>query len=157
MVKLFAMDVDGTLTDGKIYMGCGGEAVKAFDAKDGYALRELLPGHGIVPAIITGRSSRIVEARAAELGIAEVHQRVADKAAKLLELVAKYGCAREDVAYIGDDDNDLGAMAEAGVSGCPADASRRAKAAADYVASRNGGAGAVREFAEWLVAPKARQ
>jgi 3-deoxy-D-manno-octulosonate 8-phosphate phosphatase (KDO 8-P phosphatase) len=157
MVKLLAMDVDGTLTDGKIYMGCDGEAVKAFDAKDGYAICELLPKHGIVPAIITGRSSRIVEARAAELGIAEVYQRVADKPAKLLEIAAKYGCAREEIAYIGDDDNDLGAMAAAGVSGCPADASWRAKAAAGFVASKNGGDGAVREFAEWLVAPNAWQ
>lgn len=151
MIKLFVMDVDGTLTDGKIYMGENGELMKAFCAKDGYAIHRLLKKNKILPVIITGRISKIVELRSAELGILEVHQGVTDKAARLMEVAKKYHLQRNEIAYIGDDDNDLEAMQAAGFVGCPADASENVKKAADFVSSYCGGEGAIREFVEKIV------
>lgn len=150
-IKLLVMDVDGTLTDGKINMGPDGEVFKAFDIKDGYAINEMLPAHGIVPAIITGRTSRIVENRARELHITELYQGKHDKLATLKQLMAKHGCSRENVAYIGDDILDIECMRECGVVGCPADSCRQVKEIAHYVCNRNGGDGAVREFIEFLL------
>ena len=86
-IKLLVMDVDGTLTDGKIYMGAEGEMMKAFDVKDGYGIAHILPRLGITPVIITGRRSGIVERRCAELGITELYQGVRDKLEKLRELL----------------------------------------------------------------------
>lgn len=150
-IKLLVMDVDGTLTDGKINMGPDGEVFKAFDIKDGYAINEMLPAHGIVPAIITGRTSRIVENRARELHIIELYQGKHDKLDTLKQLMAKHGCSRENVAYIGDDILDIECMRECGVVGCPADSCRQVKEIAHYVCNRNGGDGAVREFIEFLL------
>ena len=149
-VRLLVMDVDGTLTDGRIYMGARGEVMKAFDIKDGYAIHEILPRYGIVPAILTGRRSEIVANRAAELGIEEVHQGKHDKLDTLVQVAEKYGCAFEEIAYIGDDILDLDGMRRCGVKGCPADAAGEVKAEADFVSSRCGGQGAVREFIQWL-------
>ena len=87
-IKLLVMDVDGTLTDGRIYIGAQGEVMKAFDVRDGYAIVHILPQLGITPAIITGRSSAIVEQRAKELKITELYQCVADKLVKLKEVAA---------------------------------------------------------------------
>ena len=78
-IKLLAMDVDGTLTDGRIYMGNNGEEMKSFDVKDGYGIKNLLPSAGIIPVIISGRKSKIVRVRANELGIQYVLQGVNDK------------------------------------------------------------------------------
>lgn len=150
-IKLLVMDVDGTLTDGKINMGPDGEVFKAFDIKDGYAINEMLPAHGIVPAIITGRTSRIVENRARELHITELHQGHHDKLDTMKALMKKYDCSRDNVAYIGDDILDLSCMRECGVVGCPADACREVKDIAHYVCRANGGDGAVREFIEYLI------
>ncbi len=150
-IKLLVMDVDGTLTDGKINMGPDGEVSKAFDIKDGYAINEMLPAHGIVPAIITGRTSRIVENRARELHITELYQGKHEKLDTLKQLMAKHGCSRENVAYIGDDILDIECMRECGVVGCPADSCRQVKEIAHYVCNRNGGDGAVREFIEFLL------
>ena len=82
-IKLLVMDVDGTLTDGHIYMGPDGEVMKAFDVKDGYGIAHILPRYGIIPVIITGRRSQIVERRCAELGITELYQGVGDKLERL--------------------------------------------------------------------------
>lgn len=150
-IKLLVMDVDGTMTDGKINMGPTGELFKAFDIKDGYAINEILPAHGIVPAIITGRVSSIVENRARELHINELHQGKHDKLDTLRELMQKYGCARENIAYIGDDILDIECMKECGMVGCPADACRQVKEIANYVCSNKGGNGAVREFIEFII------
>lgn len=150
MIKLLVMDVDGTLTDGRIYMGPAGEAMKAFDVKDGMAIAQMLPAMGVVPVIITGRSSEIVKRRAAELKITELYQGESDKLTRLKALAAAYGAAPAQIAYIGDDLNDLDCMAYCGVTGCPADAAAEVRARADYICSRDGGRGAVREFIEWL-------
>lgn len=152
-IKYLVMDVDGTLTDGKIYMGAEGEIMKAFDIKDGCGIHDLLPKANITPIIITGRKSKILENRCKEIGISELYQGVKDKTGKLTEILEKekFSC----VAYVGDDINDLACMekvrAENGIIGCPADAAKQVKKIADYVSSRNGGNGAVREFIEWLV------
>ena len=150
-VKLFVMDVDGTLTDGKIYMGADGEVFKAFNIKDGYAINEMLPAHGIVPAIITGRTSQIVANRARELHIDELYQGRHDKLDTLRHLMSKYGCMKENVAYIGDDVLDIVCMDHAGVTGCPADACQQVKDRAHFISQHKGGDGAVRDFAEFVI------
>ena len=150
MIKYLVMDVDGTLTDGKIFMSPSGEAMKAFSIKDGYGIHDILIPSGITPVIITGRSSDIVLNRCKELGITEIHQGVKDKVEKLKSLVSDFS----EVAYIGDDLNDFACMAAVksfgGLVGCPADAVEKVKAIADYVAIHNGGEGAVRDFVEWI-------
>ena len=150
-IKLFVMDVDGTMTDGHIYIGATGEMMKAFDVKDGYAIYHMLPAHDIIPVIITGRSSDIVATRAKELKIAELYQGVSDKLAVLAAVAAKYEVTPDQIAYIGDDLNDLDAMAYCGLSACPADAVPEVLHAAEYVCKHNGGRGAVREFVEHIL------
>lgn len=148
-IKMLVMDVDGTLTDGKIYIGVNGEIMKAFDVKDGYAISHLRE-RGIEPVIITGRTSDIVTVRAKELGIKELYQGVSDKLMKLKEIVKVLNCTKSEVAYIGDDENDLECMKYCGVSGCPNDATKKVKKIADYICLANGGKGAIREFVEWI-------
>ena len=151
MIKYLVMDVDGTLTDGKIYMGNDGEVMKAFSIKDGCGIHDILIPAGITPVIITGRKSKILENRCKEIGIKEIHQGVSNKIEKLLSVTSDLST----VAYAGDDINDLSAMIpikEAGGKiGCPADAVKKVKDLADFISSKNGGDGAVREFIEWLV------
>lgn len=148
------MDVDGTLTDGKIYMSGSGELFKAFDIKDGYGINEILPRFGIVPVIITGRTSKIVENRARELGITELYQGKHEKLETMLQVMEKFECVPEEVAYIGDDILDIPCMERCGLVGCPSDAVDEVKAIATFVASKEGGRGAVREFIEWLTGSK---
>jgi 3-deoxy-D-manno-octulosonate 8-phosphate phosphatase, yrbI family len=150
-VKLLVMDVDGTLTDGHIYVGAQGEVMKAFDVRDGYAIAHLLPAHGIVPVIITGRSSEIVAQRAKELKITELYQGVSDKLEKLKTVAAAYGASADEIAYIGDDLNDLPCINYCGTTACSADAVPQVLEVADYVCSHNGGRGAVREFIDRIL------
>jgi len=150
------MDVDGTLTDGKIYMGIDGELMKAFNIKDGCGIHDLLIPCGIIPLIITGRSSRIVANRCKELGIEHLYQGVSDKVATLLQFLSEHGADLSEVAYAGDDLNDLACMRKVkesgGVIGVPSNACQQVKDIADFVASNVGGDGAVRDFVEYLVA-----
>lgn len=150
-VKLLIMDVDGTLTDGKIYIGSSGEVMKAFDIKDGYGIHNILPQYGIVPVIITGRTSAIVECRAKELGIVHLYQGVADKAKCVHDISQALNVPFEQIACMGDDLNDFPMMRFSGIRGCPSDAADRIKSICDYVCKAPGGHGAVREFIEWLV------
>jgi 3-deoxy-D-manno-octulosonate 8-phosphate phosphatase (KDO 8-P phosphatase) len=149
-IRVLALDVDGTLTDGTLFIGPTGEAMKGFSVHDGFGLT-LLRESGIRLAIVTGRGSAIVEARAAELQFDAVMQRVRDKAAAVRELAARFGCTPAEVAYMGDDWPDLPAMAAAGLAAAPADASAPVLEQAHWVSSRPAGRGAVREFAEWLL------
>lgn len=151
-IKLLVMDVDGTMTDGKIYMGPQGEAMKAFHVKDGYAIAHMLPELGITPVIITGRSSEIVSTRARELGITELYQGISDKLAQLQAVAEKYDATPEEVAYIGDDLNDLTCIRYCGVTACPVDAVQPVLDAVNYICSHAGGNGAVREFIEHIAA-----
>ena len=148
-IKMLVMDVDGTLTDGKIYMGSDGEVFKAFDVKDGYAIAHLHEV-GIIPVIITGRKSKIVENRAKELNIKEVYQGVSDKVEKLKEVAKDNGVLLEEVDYIGDDLNDLDCMSICGLSACPNDAIDEVTSNVDFKCNKNGGYGAVREFIEYI-------
>lgn len=145
-IKMLVMDVDGTLTDGHIYIGADGEMMKAFHVQDGYAIAHILPEEGITPVIITGRSSKIVERRAAELKITHLHQGVSDKLSKLKEVAAELDVTAAEIAYIGDDLNDLDCIRFCGYTACPADAVAKVHEEVDYVCKRDGGRGAVREF-----------
>ncbi len=149
-IKLLVMDVDGTLTDGRIYIGAQGEVMKAFDVRDGYAIAHILPQLEITPVIITGRSSAIVEQRAKELKIIELYQGVADKLAKLKEVAVKFGASADEIAYIGDDLNDLSCIRYCGMTACPADAIPEVLDAVDYACKHDGGRGAIREYIDYL-------
>lgn len=149
-IKFLFMDVDGTLTDGKLHISSAGESFKSFYARDGYGIRYILPQYGITPVIITGRSSEIVSYRAEELGIQAVYQNIADKAGCVREIAATYQLSSAEMAYIGDDLNDLPAMELCGVRGCPVDAVSAVKKICGYVCINPGGGGAVREFIDWL-------
>ena len=153
-IKLLVMDVDGTLTDGRIYISGQGEVMKAFDIKDGYAIKHMLPTMGITPVIITGRESDIVARRAKELDISELHQGVSDKLAVLQAVAEKYSVSPEEIAYIGDDVNDLVSIAYCGLAACPQDAVEEVKHSVNYVCNHDGGRGAVREFIEFMKARK---
>ena len=144
------MDVDGTMTDGKIYMSPQGECMKAFHIKDGYQIARL-SNYGITPIIITGRQSEILLQRCRELGITEVHQGVDDKLEKLIEILNGLNCSLNQTAYIGDDLNDLECMEACGLSACPADAVQEIIRNVDYVCGKKGGEGAVREFIEYII------
>mgnify|MGYP000115020569 FL=1 len=150
-MKLFVMDVDGTLTDGKIYIGSGEKEFKAFNVKDGYAINEILHTNNIKTAIVTGRKSDIVEIRARELRIDYVYQNVSDKVETIKQMVELYGIPFEEVAYIGDDLNDFEVMKKCGITGCPSDAVDEIKNISDYVSKYKGGEGAVRDFIEWII------
>jgi len=150
-IKMLVMDVDGTLTDGTIYVGMEGEMMKAFHVRDGYVIAHVLPQLGIVPVIITGRSSKIVERRAAELNITHLYQGVADKLSCLQKLAQELHLSPEQIAYIGDDLNDLDCIRYCGYTGCPADAAGQVCRAVDYVCKHDGGKGAVREFIESMM------
>ena len=152
--KFLVMDVDGTLTDGKIYMGQTGEIAKAFDIKDGCGILLELPKLGIIPVIITARESSILKNRCDELKIEELYQGVKDKLTKLREIVEKYGESLSTVAYAGDDLPDVPCMEavkkEGGLVVCPANAIPEIKALADYVSTQNAGDGAIRDIINHL-------
>lgn len=148
-IKMLVMDVDGTLTDGKIYIGAQGELMKAFNCKDGYGIVQFIRA-GNLPVIITGRESEIVKRRAEELGIKELHQGVEDKLACLKAVAEKYDVLADEIAYIGDDLNDLPCLEYCGLTACPADAISVVHKMVDYSCVKAAGEGAVREFLDWL-------
>ena len=150
MIKLIVLDVDGTLTDGKLYMDDKDNSLKAFDVKDGFAIAQWIKLGGVV-AIITGKTSEIVRRRKEELGIQELSQGISNKVSELNKLIIKYDFSMEEIAYIGDDINDLGVMSKVGFSACPKDAVSEVLERVDYIASKNGGNGAVREIFEKIM------
>lgn len=149
-IKMLVMDVDGTLTDGKIYMSPIGEAFKAFDIKDGYTIFTL-DRMGIIPVIITGRESQIVARRAEELKIKELHQGVGNKLEKLKEVAYRHNVNMDEIAYIGDDYNDMDCIKACGFTGCPNDAEEDIKKYVDYVCRNASGHGAIREFVKYIL------
>ena len=149
-LRLFAFDVDGTLTDGTIWISAHGEAMKGFCVRDGYGLAMLKrAGWGL--AIITARQSDIVERRAAELGFDLVLQGVHDKAAALEQVCTQLQVRPEQAGYIGDDWPDLPAMRAAGFAATLAEAPGLLREVAHWVATAPAGRGAVRELCEWLL------
>jgi YrbI family 3-deoxy-D-manno-octulosonate 8-phosphate phosphatase len=149
-IKLVVMDVDGTLTDAKVYYSRNGEELKSFSIRDGMGI-DLLRLNGIAPAIMTSEDSQIVTARAKKLKIEHVILGAHRKDVHLRELSEKTGIPLSDIAFLGDDINDLPAMEIAGLSICPADAHELVKSNVNYICSRNGGNGAAREMAELIL------
>jgi len=146
-VRLLVFDVDGVLTDGGLYYGQDGELMKRFDVKDGHAL-VMARLSGLPAAILTARTSGIVETRGRELGLAAVLQGRRDKSAALKELVAQLDVPLDACAYMGDDHNDLGPLSMVALSACPADAVPEVRDEAHFVTQSPGGRGAARELVE---------
>lgn len=149
-VKLFITDVDGVLTDGRIVLGNNGEELKFFHVHDGKGI-QLAHEAGIATAIITGRESKLVERRAEELSIKEVHQNIKDKIKVFNDVLDKYNVTAEEVAYIGDDVNDLEILERVGLSFTPANGVKKVKEVVDYITTKEGGQGAVREAIELIL------
>lgn len=150
MIKLVLLDVDGTLTDGGIYRGNNGEELKRFNVKDGYAIVNA-QRLGIEFGIITGRKSELVEIRSNELKIKYLYQGISEKTVILEEIMQKTGLKKEEIAYMGDDLNDILIMKQSGLTGAPKDAADEVIQIADFVSEKNGGSGAVREFVEYIL------
>jgi YrbI family 3-deoxy-D-manno-octulosonate 8-phosphate phosphatase len=153
-IKVFATDVDGVLTDAGMYYSESGEELKKFNTRDGMGIK-LLQAAGIVTAFVTQEKTLLVERRASKLTVPELHQGVLNKLAVLRTLASKYGVSLEQVAYIGDDVNDLEALRAVGFSAAPADATPAVRNVVDYVCKRRGGEGALREIAEMILAVQA--
>lgn len=149
-IKLICCDVDGTMTDGTIYVGSEGEVFKGFNVKDGMGIA-LARQEGVKFAIITGRDSDIVSFRSKELNITEIYQDCSNKTEVVQQLKAKYNLSREEVAFIGDDVNDIVVKDEVGLLAIVRDGHSQAKAVADVVLNTEGGRGAVREFVDRFI------
>lgn len=149
-IKIIILDVDGTMTDGKITFDNNGIETKSFDVKDGMAIAQSIK-HGIKVAIITGRTSKIVEKRASELGIIDIYQGIGNKIATLDKLLKKYNYTYENVAYMGDDINDIPAMMRASYVGVTADSVLDIEEFSHFKSKYKGGDGAVREFIEVIL------
>lgn len=146
-IKLIALDVDGTLTDGKIYYDNVGNEIKAFNAKDGMAIAQA-GKNGIEIAVITGRKSTIVERRSKELGIKHIYQGIHSKVDALNMILDRTNIRYDQVMYIGDDINDIKIMSKVKYAACPNDAVQEVKAICNIISNKTGGNGAVREIIE---------
>ena len=149
-INLIILDVDGTMTDGGIYIDSNGIESKKFNIKDGAGIL-LAQSVGIEFMILTGRTSKSVEYRANELKIKYIVQGIAQKADFLKNFAAKHSIHPENIAYIGDDLNDLPAMQCASISACPIDAADEVRTYCDYLLPVKGGDGVVRAFVELLL------
>ncbi|MFN8091520.1 MAG: HAD-IIIA family hydrolase [Vicinamibacteria bacterium] len=149
-LKLILTDVDGVMTDGTVLLLPDGGEAKAFHIRDGLAL-VMARRAGLLTGLVSGRSSAVVERRAAELGLSVVRQGVRDKAAVLREILAEHGLAAHEVAYMGDDVNDLAVLREVGLSAAPADAPLEVRLEAFMVTEARGGQGCLREFVESIL------
>lgn len=149
-IKLLILDVDGVLTDGRLFMGDDGAEYKSFNVKDGHGLKKLIAS-GIEVAVITGRVSGAVDRRMSELGINHYFAGQADKIAAYNELLLALGLQSSQVAYIGDDEPDVPVMQLCSLPIAVADAHADAKAVAGWITSKRGGNGAVREVCDLLL------
>lgn len=152
-IKLLVLDVDGVLTDGRIIYTSDGKELKNFDVKDGHGI-VLARKAGIGFAFISGRNSDVTKIRAADLGVENVFQGIKDKEMVLRELSQRLGVELDSIAYMGDDVIDIPAMRIVGLSVAVADAHQKALEACDWVTTRNGGKGAVREFIDLVLEAK---
>jgi 3-deoxy-D-manno-octulosonate 8-phosphate phosphatase (KDO 8-P phosphatase) len=154
-VRLMLFDVDGVLTDGRLWYGAAGEALKAFSAHDGHGIK-LLQQCGTIVGLLSGRTSPAVTLRAAELGIAHVLQGIDDKRAAFDSLSAKLGVAAAETGYMGDDLIDLPVLRRCGFACAPREAPELVRSHAHYVAHAPAGAGAAREVCEFLLDAQGR-
>lgn len=150
MIKYLIIDVDGTLTDGRVYIGNNGELCKAFYVRDGIGIKAVIR-KGITPIILTSRESEIVIRRCEELGITHIYQGAEDKKVTLAHVMETLSIQKDELAYIADDINDLDAMKLAEVRACPNDASPEIRQISNFVCYANGGEGAVREFCDYIL------
>jgi 3-deoxy-D-manno-octulosonate 8-phosphate phosphatase (KDO 8-P phosphatase) len=149
-VRLLVLDVDGVLTDGRLYYGARGEALKVFHARDGLGLK-LLAAAGITVAVISGRRSGMTGRRCRELGVRHLMQGVEDKLAAFHQLRGRLGMSTSVCACVGDDVPDVPLMREVGLSFAVADAHPQARSAAHVITQLPGGRGAVREVCDYLL------
>jgi len=149
-IGLLVLDVDGVLTDGRLYLGDNGVEYKAFHSRDGHGIK-LLMGAGVEVAVITGRRSQVVAERMQALGVRRVHQGQEHKRPVFEALLADTGLDRGRAAYVGDDLVDLPVMRACGLAVAVADADPRVRAAAHWVTASGGGRGAVREVCELVL------
>jgi YrbI family 3-deoxy-D-manno-octulosonate 8-phosphate phosphatase len=149
-IRVFATDVDGVLTDAGMYYSESGDELKKFNTRDGMGIK-LLQREGLITAIVTQERTKLVARRAEKLAIPELHQGAMDKLSVIREMAGRYGVALEQVAYIGDDVNDLDALQAVGFSAAPADALPQVIQSVDYVCGKKGGEGAVREIVEMIL------
>lgn len=152
-IKAIFFDADGVLTDGKIIYDDTGREIKAFNVKDGYIISHLKKA-GIIVGVITSRDSKIVSHRAAELKLDFCHQGIVDKLSVFEKLTDFHKLKKKQVAYIGDDINDLATLAVCGLSACPADAMSYVKIKADIVTQAKGGQGVLREVADLVLSAR---
>lgn len=152
-IKAIFFDVDGVLTDGKIIYDDTGRESKQFNVKDGYIISHLKKA-GIIVGIITGRESKVVSNRAAELKLDFCHQGIMDKHSVFEKMVTFHKLKKREVAYIGDDINDLKVLKDCGLSACPADALDYVKTNVDVITSAKGGRGVAREVCDLILAAR---
>ena len=150
LIRLMAFDVDGVMTDGGLYLSDSGEEFKRFNSLDGHGMK-MLRASGVEVAIITGRTSRCVEARARNLGIGHVYQGVENKLETMVRLLDKLELTRDAAAYMGDDVVDLTVMRHVGLSISVPESPRLVREHSDYVTQCSGGHGAVREACELIM------
>lgn len=154
-LRLMAFDVDGVLTDGRLWYSKEGEQLKAFHVLDGHGLKLLLES-GIIVALVTGRDGAVIGRRAAELGIGLVQHGVRDKAQALQALAQEHGCNLSEVGYMGDDIIDVPAMQRAGFAASVPNAPAYVAQAAHWVSASPGGAGAVRDCCDLILAAQGK-
>jgi 3-deoxy-D-manno-octulosonate 8-phosphate phosphatase (KDO 8-P phosphatase) len=152
-IKLLLLDVDGVLTDGRLYYGPSGEQIKAFFVRDGYGLK-LWHEAGFRSGIISGRDSDIVSFRAAETSMSFVYQGNDDKQSAFDELVVEAGVSTDEIAFVGDDTLDIPVFKRVGLAVAVADAHEDVRSSAHYVTKTRGGRGAVREVIDLLLNAK---
>ena len=152
-IRMLILDVDGVMTDGGIILDNSGNEVKRFHVRDGHGIK-MLGRAGVIVAIVTGRTSKVVERRAAELGIVDVYQSSFSKLAAYRRLLEKYGVVDREVAYVGDDIVDIPVLKRVGLPVAVADATDEAKACARFVTANRGGQGAVREVTDLILKGK---
>ena len=155
-VKLILTDIDGVWTDTGVYYSERGEELKRFSIRDGMGVERLRELVGVETGIITGENSASVVKRAEKLGIVEMHLNVRHKVSVISSIMGKRLLTPEEVAYIGDDTNDVEALSSVGLSACPSDAMVAVKKIVDYVCESAGGHGAFRECAELIILSKKR-
>lgn len=146
-IKLLAFDVDGVMTDGSITYDENGIEYKTFNAKDGHGLAKMSK-NGFITAIITGRNNGTVDRRATDLRVTEVFQGVKNKLPILEAIMEKYGLDFSQVSYMGDDEPDICILEKVAIAACPADAVSKVKDVCNFVSTREGGRGAVRELCD---------
>lgn len=152
-INTIFLDIDGTLTDGKVYLDNGKNEFKSFDVKDGLMVVSTIElGYDII--IMTGRQSQVVARRAEELGIKELYQGIRNKKEAVEKLMDEKKFSYENLAYLGDDLNDFAVMDKCAFAGCPADAAAEIKEISDFISNSKGGNGAVREILSYLLKEK---